>query len=148
MHVSWKLIMTVHRKQYFHAIFVVETDIITELYWKRQSSFLLFTTFISLCMITFLDSSNKHILSWDEFLRVSVNPLMPRDACIHQWTVPSLVQIMACCLFGTKPLSDPMLSYFQFSHMHKEHISTKSYLNCKCFIKENVVENLVSASMC
>ena len=95
--------------------------------------FCLLTIFICLCMITFLDSNSKHILSWDEFLRVSVNPLRPRDAYMHQWTVPSLFQIMACHLFGAKPLSEPMLAYFQFSHMHKEHISTKSYLNCKCF---------------
>ena len=25
---------------------------------------------------------------------------------------PSLVRIMACCLFGTKPLSEPMLAYY------------------------------------
>ena len=30
---------------------------------------------------------------------------------MHQWIVSALVQIMACRLFGTKPLSKPMLGY-------------------------------------
>ena len=31
-----------------------------------------------------------------------------------QWIGSTLVQIMACRLFGTKPLSKPMLGYCQF----------------------------------
>ena len=30
---------------------------------------------------------------------------------MHQWIVSALVQIMACCLYGTKPISEPMLDY-------------------------------------
>ena len=33
------------------------------------------------------------------------------DAYTRQKTRPSLVQIMACRLFGAKPLSEPMLEY-------------------------------------
>ena len=32
---------------------------------------------------------------------------------MRQWTVPALVQVMACRLFGAKQLSEPMLPYFQ-----------------------------------
>ena len=41
------------------------------------------------------------------------NSLRPIAAYMHQQTKPTLVQIMACCLFGTKPLSEPMLIYCQ-----------------------------------
>ena len=34
-------------------------------------------------------------------------------AYMRQWTVSELVQIMACCLFGAKPLSKPVLGYCQ-----------------------------------
>ena len=40
------------------------------------------------------------------------NSLRPNGTYIRQWTIPSLVQIMACCLFGDKPSSEPMTVYF------------------------------------
>ena len=40
-----------------------------------------------------------------------VNSLRPSDAYMQCWTVSSLVQMMACRLFGAKPLSEPMLEY-------------------------------------
>ena len=36
-------------------------------------------------------------------------PLKPSDAYVRKWNIPSLLQIMACRLFGTKPFSEPML---------------------------------------
>ena len=38
-----------------------------------------------------------------------VNSLRPGDAYRHQWTASSLVQVMACCLTGAKPLPEPMI---------------------------------------
>ena len=32
-------------------------------------------------------------------------------ACVRQWTVSALVQIMACRLVGAEPLFEPMLEY-------------------------------------
>ena len=40
-----------------------------------------------------------------------LNSLRPSDAYMRRWTGSSLVQIMACRLFGAKPLSEPMLEY-------------------------------------
>ena len=40
-----------------------------------------------------------------------VNSWRPSDAYMRRWTGPSLVQIMACRLFGAKPLSVPMMEY-------------------------------------
>ena len=55
IHVSWQWIMTVHKKQYFHAIFVVDTNItIAELYSKRQFSFLLTHNFYAFVWLHFL----------------------------------------------------------------------------------------------
>ena len=44
-------------------------------------------------------------------------------AYMRQWTGPSLVQVMACRLFGAKPLPEPMLAYCQLDSW--EHISVK-----------------------
>ena len=41
----------------------------------------------------------------------SFNSLRPSDAYMAQQTRPSLAQIMACRLVGSKPLSEPMLLY-------------------------------------
>ena len=42
-----------------------------------------------------------------------VNSFPPSAAYMHQWTDSSLVQVMACCLIGAKPLPEPMLAYCQ-----------------------------------
>ena len=51
------------------------------------------------------------------------NSSSPSAAYMRQWTVSTLVQIMACRLFGAKPLPEPMLAYCQFDSW--EHISVK-----------------------
>ena len=53
----------------------------------------------------------------------SFNSSPPCAAYMSQWTGSSLVQVMACCLFGTKPLPKPMLAYCQLDSW--EHISVK-----------------------
>ena len=60
-----------------------------------------------------------------------INSLMPNDAYMPQCNIPTLVQIMACRLFGTKPLSEPMLTYCQLGP--EEHISVKFHLKFKSF---------------
>ena len=60
-----------------------------------------------------------------------VNSRRPSDAYICQLTVPSLVQIMGCRLFGDTPLSEPMMVYCQFDP--KERVSMKFHLNFKSF---------------
>ena len=55
----------------------------------------------------------KHIKTSDLGMTlVFINSLRPSDAYIRHWTGSSMVQIMACRLFGAKPLSEPMLEYY------------------------------------
>ena len=42
---------------------------------------------------------------------LQLNSSPPSAAYMCQWIRPALVQIMACCLFGSKPLSKLMLEY-------------------------------------
>ena len=42
-----------------------------------------------------------------------VNSSPPSAAYMHQWIGSALVQLMACRLFGAKPLSKQMLGYCQ-----------------------------------
>ena len=44
-------------------------------------------------------------------VRHTVNSLRLSDVYLRQKPNPSLIQIMACRLFGTNPLSEPMLNY-------------------------------------
>ena len=46
--------------------------------------------------------------------------LRPRYAYMRQRTMPSLLQIMACRLYGANPLSEPMLNHCYSDH--SEHI--------------------------
>ena len=48
----------------------------------------------------------------DELVGVGFG-LRPNDTDMHHQKRPSLLQIMACCLFSNKPLSEPMLPYCQ-----------------------------------
>ena len=42
---------------------------------------------------------------------MNFNSLRPSDAYMHEQTKPSLAEIMACRLIGTKSLYEQMLSY-------------------------------------
>ena len=46
-------------------------------------------------------------LIWEELF----NSSLPGAAYMRQWTGSALVQIMACRLFGAKPLPEPTLTY-------------------------------------
>ena len=56
---------------------------------------------------------------------------------MRQWTGSWLGQIMACCLFGTKPLYKPMLGYCQLDP--KEQTSVKFESKYKTF-HDNVIK--------
>ena len=51
------------------------------------------------------------------------NSSPPSAAYMRQWIGPSLVQVLACRLFGAKPLPEPMLAYWQLDSW--EQISVK-----------------------
>ena len=69
-------------------------------------------------------------------ISVSINSLKLGDAYMHQLTWLSLVQIMACRLFGAKPLSEPMIIYchlYPMGHISiKYHSKFKSFYSNKC----------------
>ena len=55
---------------------------------------------------------------------------------MRQWAGLALVQVMACRLFGAKPLPEPMLAYCQYDSW--EQMSVNSNQNYIIFIQENV----------
>ena len=55
--------------------------------------------------------------------KTEINSLMPSDAYMRRQPKTSLVQIMACRLFGAKPLSEPKLEHCQLNPW--EQISAK-----------------------
>ena len=72
--------------------------------------------------------------------------LPPSAAYLLQWTESSLLQVMACCLLGTKPLPEPMLAYCQldsweqmsiklkleFYHFHSRKLESYHFHSRKC----------------
>ena len=62
---------------------------------------------------------------------------------MRQWTVSSLVQVMADRLFSAKPLLGPMMVYSEKDS--REQVSVKFELNRNSiiFIQGNAVENFV-----
>ena len=60
-----------------------------------------------------------------------VHSLRPSDVYMRKKTALSLVQIMACRLFGGKPLSEPMMAVYEINL--EEHISMKFNLKIKSF---------------
>ena len=62
---------------------------------------------------------------------VTLNSLRPSDMYRNQYTMPSLVQVIACCLFGTQPLSETMLAYWWLDTW--EQISVKCESQCNNF---------------
>ena len=61
----------------------------------------------------------------------TINSLKPGDVSVRRRPRASMVEIMACRLFGAKPLSEPMLEYCQLDPW--EQTSVKFYSNLKHF---------------
>ena len=57
----------------------------------------------------------------------------------RQWSGSSLVQVMACCLFGTKLLSEPIFIYYQYDTYRQTAL--KFQWNYKLSIQINSYEN-------
>ena len=55
----------------------------------------------------------------------NINSSPPSDAYTRQWIGSALVQIMACRLFGAKPLSKPMMGYCQLDHQEQTSVKFK-----------------------
>ena len=70
-----------------------------------------------------------------------VNSAPTSAAYMRQWIGSTLIQIIACCLFGTKPLSKPMLGYCQLDSSEQTSVNFQS--RYKLFIHENETENSV-----
>ena len=60
---------------------------------------------------------------------------------MRQWIGSVFVQVMACHLFGAKPLPEPMLAYCQLDP--QEQTSVKFQPKYKILIDENAFENIV-----
>ena len=70
----------------------------------------------------------------------SITPLYSCPAYMHQWTRSSLVQIMACHLFGAKPLPQTTLTYCQLAPWEQSEILINIQ---KPLIHENAFENVI-----
>ena len=63
---------------------------------------------------------------------------MAVHATMNIWPVSSLVQVLACRLFGDKPLPEAMMTLYQLAL--KQQIWMTIYL--KVFLQENIYENV------
>ena len=55
-----------------------------------------------------------------------INSSAPRTAYMRQWTGSTLVQVMACRLFGAKPLPEPMLTFCQLDPLEQTSVKFES----------------------
>ena len=87
------------------------------------------------------------IIVWYLDLTYPPPPLPPPPSAAHmsQWIGSALVQIMACRLFGVKPLSKPMLGYCQLDC--QEQTSVKLNLEFLWFSFKKIHLKLSSARM-
>ena len=76
--------------------------------------------------VTALFGCGKHRLFPDVLMplyNVCINSFPPSATHVRQWTGPALVQVLACRLFGAKPLPEPMPVYCRLNSW--EQISVK-----------------------
>ena len=92
-----------------------------KLRWIKITQFLYMKMFLK-CRLHNSDHFIQTPLCYFMYIR-QVNSSRLGDAYMRQWSWPSLVQIMTCPQFGTKPQSEPMLTYFQWDP--EEHISMR-----------------------
>ena len=75
----------------------------------------------------------------DMTFTLTINSSPPSAAFMHQWIGSALVQIMACRLFGAKPVSKPMLCYCQLDPWEQTLVKLlskyKTFYSRKCIWK-------------
>ena len=81
--------------------------------------------------------SVNHGIDVFQSLNIEIWTSRPSAAYMRQWIGSALVQIVACRLFGAKPLSKPTLVYCLMDHQWN------FYQNTNIFIHENASENIV-----
>ena len=84
-------------------------------------------------------AAHHGLLKWR--LECWVNPSPPSAAYMRQWIRSALVQVMACRLFGAKPLSKPMLGYCQL-HPYKQ-TSVNIVTKYKTFYSSKYIWNII-----
>ena len=62
---------------------------------------------------------------------------------MRRWTARAVAQVMACRLFSTKPLSEPIHAYKRGRLNLQEHTLWISTQNAKLSIPEDAFENFV-----
>ena len=68
---------------------------------------------------------NSHGINYGYWL-CEINSCPPSAANMLQWGGPALVQVMACRLFGAKPLPEPMLTYCQLDPWEQTSVKFES----------------------
>ena len=84
--------------------------------------------------------SGRKFPEFQNLMKLYVTIKLPTATYMRQWIGPALVQIMACRLFGTTPLSKPMLDYCSWTLRNK--IQWHSNQNTRIFIHKNAHENV------
>ena len=74
-----------------------------------------------------------------------VNSSRLGDANMHHWTGSSLVQVMACHLFGAEPSPEPMLTYWQRNLLNK--FQWHFDWNIMVFTEEDIFEHVICRMM-
>ena len=71
-----------------------------------------------------------------------INSFPPSAAYMRQWTASALLQIMACRLFGAKPLSKPMIGYCKVDPYKQNSVKFqskyKTFRSRKCVWKDRL----------
>ena len=94
---------------------------------------LLLSGFTYLNLWYLLSAEMLDILFWPHCIYSSP----PNDAYMHLWTDSPLLQIMACRLFGTKPLSKPMMTSHQLQPT--QQISIENWSKLSNFHRRNYI---------
>ena len=72
---------------------------------------------------------------------IIINSLRLSDAYMCHQPTPSLIQMIACRLFGARPLSKPMLYYCQLDHWGQS--SVEKYSKFKLVSQDDAFEKVV-----
>ena len=94
----------------------------TMLPWETYLFFMLYhiLSYYVICSISVL-----YVVMITTYL-TSFNSLRPGDSYVRHWTGSSLLQVMACRLFGAQPLPEVMLSYCQLDPKEQTSMKFKS----------------------
>ena len=96
-------------------------------FWMKYTIWAQWLRILTLWLV--LEPLQVFHLALCKFMSFKIQSLWPSEANMRQWSARALIHIITCRLLGTKPISAPMMAYYQFGAKEQTSVCLQPQYN-------------------